>query len=196
MNAEATIVATATEKASAKASAEVVKMTDGREVEFAGKRKLLKESVFNEDGTLQGIRLDFRNGETRFFSIPQTLFYRFAAHGAEQKLGDETAGIDDVDDQVLEVDELINRLNAGDWNVKREGGGMAGTSILLKALVEFSGKTVDQIKEFLKAKTQAEKLALRNHPQVKTIIDRIESEKLAKSAKVDTGALLASLGTA
>lgn len=198
MNTEVSTAAPATNGAAAtsKASAEVVKMTDGREVEFAGKRKLLKESIFNEDGTLQGIRLDFRNGETRFFVIPGALFYRFAAHGAEQKLGDETAGIDDVDDQVLEVDELITRLNNNEWNVKREGGGMAGTSILLKALVEFSGKTVEQIKEFLKSKSQAEKLALRNHPQVKTIIDRIENEKLAKSAKVDTGALLASLGTA
>jgi hypothetical protein len=191
MNAEATAVANEA-KTPAK-SAEVVKMTDGREVEFAGKRKLLKESVFNEDGTLKGIRLDFRNGETRFFVIPDGLFYRFAAHGAEQKLGDETAGIDDVDDQVLEVDELIERLNKGEWNVKREGGGMAGTSVLLKALVEFSGKTAEQVKEFLKNKSQAEKLGLRSHPEVKKIIDRIESEKLAKNAKVDTGALLASL---
>lgn len=172
---------------------EVVKMSDGREVEFSGKKKLIKESIFNEDGTLQGIRLDFRNGESRFFQIPQGLFYRFAAHGAEQKLGDETAGIEDVDDQVLEVDELITRLNAGEWNLRREGGGMAGTSVLLKALVEFSNQPVEKMKEWLKPKSQAEKLALRNHPDIKKIVDRLESEKLAKSSKVDTGALLASL---
>lgn len=173
---------------------EVVKMTDGREVEFSGKRKLLKESVFNEDGTLQGVRLDFRNGETRFFVLPPALFYQFAAHGAEQKLGDETAGIDDVDDQVIEVDELIQRLNNGEWNIKREGGSNAGTSVLLKALVEFiPQKTLDELKVWLKAKSQAEKNALRGHPQIKSIIDRIEAEKLAKNAKVDTNALLASL---
>lgn len=190
MNAEATAVATETK---ASKQPETVKMSDGREVEFVGKRKLLKESLFNEDGTLQGVRLDFRNGETRLFRIPQNLFYRFAAHGAEQKLGDETAGIDDVDDQVLEVDELIARLNNGEWNIKREGGGMAGTSVLLKALVEFTGKTAEQIKEFLKDKSQAQKLALRAHPEIKAIITRLENEKLEKGTKVDTGALLAAL---
>lgn len=194
MKPEEATVATEASKASAR-QAEVVKMTDGREVEFVGKRKLLKESIFNEDGTLQGVRLDFRNGESRLFQIPQSLFYRFAAHGAEQKLGDETAGIDDVDDMVLEVDELIGRLNGGEWNVKREGGGMAGTSVLLKALVEFSGKTVEQIKEFLKSKSQAEKFALRQHPQVKTIIERLEAEKVAKNSKVDTNALLGQLAS-
>lgn len=185
--------AAVTETKTSTRQVETVKMSDGREVEFVGKRKLLKESVFNEDGTLQGVRLDFRNGESRLFIVPQTLFYRFAAHGAEQKLGDETAGIDDVDDMVLEVDELIERLNKGEWNVKREGGGMAGTSVLLKALVEYSKKTPEQVKEFLKGKSQAEKLGLRSHPEIKKIISRIEDEKLAKSAKVDTNALLGQL---
>jgi len=158
---------------------EVVTMQDGRTVEFVGKRKMLKES-FPETGT---VRLDFRNGETRSFVIP----------GAEQKLGDETAGVDDVDDMVLAVDDLIGRLNKLEWSVKREGGGFGGTSVLLRALVEFSGRTAEQVKEFLAGKSQAEKMALRNSAKLKPIVDRLEAEKASKGAKVDTDALLSSL---
>lgn len=170
---------------------EVVKIGD-REVEFVGKRKLIKESLFPEGGLPQ-IRLDFRNGETRLFQVTPELLNRFAAHGAEQKLGDETAGTEDVDDMVLEVDALIDRLNKNEWSTRREGGGMSGTSVLLKALVEFSKKSVEDVKKFLTGKTPAEKMALRNSSQLKPIVEKLEAEKVAKSAKVDTEALLGQL---
>lgn len=174
---------------------ETVKMTDGRVIDFAGKRKLLKESLVTPEGKVQ-VRLDFRNGETRLFTIPDAMSAKFAAHGAEQKLGDEIAGLDDVGDCVLAVDELIDRLYNGEWGVKREANGMAGTSTLLRALVEHTGKTVEQIKTFLAGKTQAEKVALRNNPKIKPIVQRIEDEKAAKKTNVDTDALLGELGTA
>ena len=171
---------------------ETVTMTDGRVVDFAGKRKLLKESSVNADGKVQ-IRLDFRNGETRLFSIPDALLNKFAAHGAEQKLGDEIAGLTDVEDCVLAVDELIDRLYNGEWSIKREANGMAGTSVLVRALVEHTGKTVEQIKQFLSGKSQAEKVALRNNPKIKPIVERIEAEKASKKANVDTDAMLGEL---
>lgn len=172
---------------------ETVTMTDGRIVDFAGKRKLLKESLINADGKVQ-VRLDFRNGETRLFTIPDAMTAKFAAHGAEQKLGDEIAGLEDVGDCVLAVDELIDRLYSGEWGAKREANGMAGTSTLLKALVEHTGKTAEQIKAFLASKSQAEKVALRNNPKVKPIVQRIEDEKASKKSNVDTDALLGELG--
>src|SRR6185369_4077604 len=101
-------------------------------------------------GDRVGVRLDFRNGETRMFEVPAGLLLQFAGHGAEQKLGDETAGVDDVDDMTLAVDELIDRLNKGEWSMRREGTGVAGTSVLMRALVEYSGKSIEQIKEYLK----------------------------------------------
>ena len=170
---------------------ETVTLSDGRKVDFVGKRKMLKETLI-ENGQVS-IRLDFRNGETRTYSIPQDLILRFAGHGAEQKYGDETAGVDDIDDMVLAVDDLDGRIQKGEWSIKREGGGMAGTSVLLRALMEFSGRTAEQVKEFLGSKSQAEKLALRNSPKVKPIVERLESEKAAKGSKVDTEALLGAL---
>ena len=171
---------------------ETITMQDDRIVEFAGKRKLLKESLQSPEGKVQ-VRLDFRNGETRLFTLPDNLLAKFAAHGAEQKLGDEIAGLADVDDCVIAIDELIDRLYNGEWSVKREANGMAGTSVLVRALVEHTGKTVEQIKTFLSGKTQAEKVALRNNPKVKPIVERIEAEKASKGSKVDTDALLGEL---
>lgn len=180
-----------------KSNVEKVKMEDGREVEFVGKRRMLKDSIFEDSTGHPTIRLDFRNGRTVSFRIPEGLLLKFAAHGAEQKLGDEVAGYkeDELDDQVLAVEELIERLNKGEWNVKREGGSMAGTSILIKALVEFAGgsRTVEQVKEFLKGKSQAEKTALKNSPKIKPIVEKLEAERAAKTAHVDTDALLAGL---
>lgn len=180
---------------------ETVTMEDGRAVDFPGKRKLLKESFTNAEGKVQ-VRLDFRNGATRLFTVPDNLMAKFAAHGAEQKLGDEIAGLKgeggkeaDIDDAVLAVDELIDRLYNGEWNQRKEANGLAGTSVLIRALVELynGAKTVEQVKTFLKDKSQAEKLALRQSNRVKPIVERLEAEKVAKGSKVDADALLAGL---
>jgi hypothetical protein len=180
-----------------KPGAEKVKMEDGREVEFVGKRRMLKDSIFADGTGHPTIRLDFRNGRTVSFKIPEALVLKFAAHGAEQKLGDEVAGYkeDELDDQVLAVEDLVKRLEKGEWNVKREGGAMAGTSILIKALVEFAAgsRTAEQVKEFLSGKSQAEKVALKNSPKIKPIVEKLEAERAAKTAHVDTDALLAGL---
>ena len=100
---------------------------------------------------------------------------------------------------VLAVDDLIERLVKLEWNVKREGG-MSGTSVLIKALVELSKKldetveaATERVKAFLKDKKPAEKAALRNSAKVKPIIDRLEADKLAKAEKVDTDSLLSQL---
>lgn len=172
----------------------VVTMDDGRQVEFAGKRKMLKDSIINEDGSIQ-IRLDFVNGETRLFTLPVALVAKFAAHGAEQKLGDEIAGVVDVDDCILAIDEITDRLTAGEWGVTRAAGnGIAGTSVLARALVEHSGKDMATIKVFLQGKTQAQKIALRNNPSIQPIVLRLEAAKI-RTAKdpIDTESLLADL---
>lgn len=174
-----------------KTEVESVDMSDGRKVDFAGKRKMLKDSII-ADGKV-GVRLDFRNGQTRSFIVPAELQDQFAAHGAKQKYGDETAGLEDIDDMIGAVDELDVQIQAGKWREERTGGSFAGTSVLRRALVEFSGKTDEQVKAFLEGKSQAEKLALRGAAGVKDIVARLESEKQAKAAKVDTQALLATL---
>lgn len=184
-----------------KTEEEVVTMRDGRLVTFAGKRKMLKESLVDDSGRV-AVRLDFRNGETRTFVIPESLMLKFAAHGAEQKLGDETAGATDLDDMILWVDELMGRLSQGEWSAAREGGGgVSGVSVLIRAIMEASGKTAEQIKGWLEAETKRLNIskqqlttALRNSKSLKPIVDKIEAEKAAKTAgSVDAEALLGGL---
>jgi hypothetical protein len=177
---------------------ETVKMDDDRVVDFPGKRQLLKSASINAEANSVQVRLDFRNGETRLFTVPQSLLLQFAAHGAEQKLGDEIAGLKDpatgqeasIEDKVLTIDSLMERLERGEWNERREGNGMAGASVLIRALCELRGKSVEEVKAFLAPKTHAEKLALREVPAVKAIVQRLEAEKAAKRPRVDGEALL------
>lgn len=198
-----------------------VQMSDGRTVGFTGNRKLLKETLIDEsklvlDGNTLMVqagavstRLDFKNGETRTFAVPLVLFAKSAGHGSEQKLGDETAGEKDVDDMVIAVDDLIDRLTKGEWTQVREAGGFAGASVVVRALMEVSGKTQEDVKAFLQKKLDAavakgEKLSRKElydsfrveGTKTGEIIRRMEAEKIAKNAKVDADKALAELGTA
>jgi hypothetical protein len=168
-----------------------VKMDDGRVVDFPGKRRLQKETWADENGL--HVRLDFVNGETRTFTIPESLIDICALHGAGQKLGDEISNVDDIDDAITAVDELMDRLNAGDWAMKREAGAAKGGSILAKALAELSGKSLADAKSFLSKKSQAEKLALRRTPSLLPIVQRLEAEKATKGKpgeQIDASGLL------
>lgn len=174
-----------------------VRMEDGRDVAFAGKRKMIKNTTVNTETGEIVVQMDFVNGQTRYYNVVSSLMTRFAAHGAEQKLGDEIAGVTDVEDCVEAIDQLLTRLDKGEWNVQRESNGMGGASILARALVELTGRTRAQISEFLADKTQAEKIALRANGKLKAIVERMEAERKANSKKekpqIDSDALLEGL---
>lgn len=179
----------------------LVEMQDGRTVEFVGKRKLNKNFTISDEGFDLTVTLDFISGESREFKISanDTLFARLAAHGALQKLGDEVAGLEDVEDQVIAIEDLTERLSKGEWGAERkrgEGNAMAGLSVLAKALVQTSGKSPEAVREFLKGKTNAEKLALRDNPKLKPIIAELEAKKKQKPKEnsIDSDALLGELG--
>lgn len=172
-----------------------VTMEDGRIVDFAGKRKMQKTPINDPEKGI-GVRLDFVNGQTRDFYITEALLHRFAVHGAEQKLGDEIAGVDLVEDCVAAVDELIDRLYNGEWTVKREPNALNGASILAKALVEVSGKDVAHVRSYLSKLDAKQKLALRSNKDVAPVVARLEAERDAKKKPkegLDTEALLAGL---
>lgn len=179
-------------------------------------KKLIKDHYFDAEGHPH-VELFFRSGEHRDFRLPESLLLKFAAHGAEQKLGDNVAGTPDVDDMVVATDSLLARLHKGEWSAEREGG-FAGTSVLMKALTIYRlrkdgihapspdadaetktayttafAEKIAKVKEFLADKDQNSKLALRGSPQLKPIVDELEAEKLSKAGKVDTDALLAAL---
>lgn len=171
---------------------ETVQMEDGRSIDFAGKKQILKHYETLESGRVQA-RLDFRNGKVVTIILPESLEKTAAGHGLVQKAGDATAGSKDLDDAVEAVLAVKENIEKGDWNARVEGSGFAGISVLAKALVEATGKSPEQVKEFLKQKTPADKIALRNSSRLRPIIERLEAEKATKSSKVNADALLAEL---
>lgn len=208
-----------------KAEVTMVKMLDGREVGFAGKRKVLKDTLIDEskvvvdaDGVYLGngavaVRMDFRNGVTKLFPLNAKLLAKFAGHGGEQKFGDElatsTAEPLSPEDMVLAVEDLNQQVNIdGNWSAVREGGGgFAGASVVVLAIVEASGKTVEAVKAFLQgkldaAKAKGEKLSRKDlydsfrNPTTKVgaIIKRMEEERLMKDSKVNADVALEELG--
>lgn len=203
----------AKEEKAAKPKTEVtqVKMSDGRTVDFAGKRKMLKEVTVGADGSVE-VRFDFRNGESRLVStqgLSAEIQYQALGHGLSQKIGDETAGEADLDDMVVAVDSIIERLTKGEWNSRKaEGDSFSGASVVIKAICEATGKDVDFVKKFLQGKLDAaesagQKLTRKalydsfRAPGTKTaaIIERLEAEKRAKTVgAVKADDLLAELG--
>jgi hypothetical protein len=204
-----------------KAEVADVTMTDGRVVGFAGKRKVVKDTIIDDskitvdgstlmiaDGAV-AVRMDFRNGETRTMPIPLSLLAKFAGHGGEQKFGDELATTADKplseEDMVVAIDDLYAVISGGNWGRGRAcegGGGVSGASIVLQAICEATGKDLATVKAYIQKKLDADKdltrRALYDSFRVATtktgqIIKRLEEAKLAKTAKVDADAELAGI---
>ena len=199
-----------------------VKMEDGRDIDFPASRKVQKEVLIDEakvkvtnDGAVVfqpgavAVRMDFANGKTRTLPLASELLAQFAGHGASQKYGDQLASTKDkpmsLGDMVLAIEELHEQLYVKkDWTTVSEGGGgFAGASIVVQAIVEASGKTLDQVKAYLQkklddAKAKGEKLSRKElydsfrNPNSKTgkIIKRMEEEALSKNSKLDADAEL------
>lgn len=173
-----------------------VTLTTGEVVEFTDRQRTIKTHTL-ENGHAT-VRFAFKNGEVRefLFGKHHDLLMRLAIHGALQKIGDETAGVEDLDDQVAAVDAVITRLEAGNWGAEREAGnGFAGASIVLRAIAEVKGvdaKGAKDIVEGLLAKfaaqgkpvtRQALYQTFRNSGKTAEVIKRLEAEKAAKQAQ-------------
>lgn len=131
------------------------------------------------------ITLAFANGESIQFDtaeLSNEVLAQAMAHGLKQKLADAAAISRDpsngraasIEIKHAAVKEVFNRLLAGEWNKRREGGGNTG-GLLFRALCEmYEGrKTPEQIKEYLATLSDKEKAALRKNPRVAEVIDRL-----------------------
>jgi len=188
-----------------------VTMSDGREVSFPGDRKAQKEVFFDAETGTFGVRINFVNGkfvETKSSDLSREIVLQLAAHGLSQKKGDTYAALKDADDMHLAADEMRTQLVAGDWGRQREAGdSMSGASVVIRALCEVTGKSVEDIKAFLQGKLDAAKAANTKlsrqdlyasfrKPGTRTaeVIERLEREKAAKATGADANAMLAELG--
>ena len=196
--------------AKTKTEYEKVVMTDGREVNFPGKRQLSKEITIDIEAQTVSVRFDLRNGDT--FTVkgseldPET-YLQALGHGISQKVGDAAAGTPKLDDTAIAIEDMVGRLKKGEWAAPREAGdSFAGAGLVVRAVAEATGKSIEFVKEFLskkleKAKAAGEKLTRNDlyasfrNPESATgkIIEKMEREERAKATKVDSSALLAEL---
>lgn len=191
------------------ATIEKVTMEDGREVAFAGTRKMNKTHEPQSDGSVSA-RVDFRSGQTVTVHITPDLqtpdglsvLLLAAGHGLVQKLGDEAAGAKSEDDAIEAVSSLATRLERGEWYAPSEGGsGFSGSGTVVRALMEHTGQPQEKVREFLEKKLAAlqadaeakgEKAptraamyqSFRRHAKIGEIIARMEKEKADKATPV------------
>ena len=197
-----------------------VKMEDGRDVQFPGKRKVNKSTVIDESKVVvegntitfeEGavcVRMDYRNGATRLYSPPISLYAQFLGHGEEQKYGDELASPADKplseDDMVIATDDLHAEISQGKWGKGRAagGGGVSGASLVVQAIMEAAGKDLATVKAYLQKKLDGDKDLTRRAlydsfrvagTKTGVIIKRLEEAKLAKTAKLDADSELANV---
>ena len=143
----------------------------------------------SDDGVESGVKLAFANGNelTLAFGVLSADIQRAAMiHGLKQKLVDAAAISRDtttgkaatIETKYEAVKDVYDRLIAGEWNKRREGGGATG-GLLKRALVElYAGrKTAEQIEEWLATKDDKAKAALRKEERVAAIIERLRLER-------------------
>jgi len=173
-----------------------VTLTTGEVVEFTDRQRTIKTHDLHDGNAT--VKFAFKNGEVRTFSFDKhaKLLMRLAIHGALQKIGDETAGVEDIDDQVAAVDAVIDRLEKGEWGAERTAGdGFAGASIVIRAIAEVKGVTPQEAKDFIERTLEKYKAAGKpitrqalyasfRAPGSKTapVIARLEAEKAAKAS--------------
>lgn len=206
--------ATGNGAAASKTVYEEITMKDGRKVKFPGKRQIDKTVTPDEAGKTVGVRFDLRNGDSITLNSSELslgIQLRALGHGLSQKIGDEAAGVTDVDDIGIALTEMVDRLKKGEWHSERAAGdGFSGASIVIKAVGEATGQSADQVKAFLQKKLDASKAAAEasggkvkaltradlyasfRNPNSKTgkIIARLEAEKIAKGQKVSADDIL------
>lgn len=94
---------------------------------------------------------------------------------------------------------VIERLNAGEWSMRGQGGGQP-SGVIFRAYEEWvqgqaakknvEAPSSEKIRSIYDAKTRAEQLALRNVSAVAKIIERLKSEAGGEKTTVDAAALL------
>lgn len=153
-----------------------------------------KTVLFADDGHAYGV--EFTNG-TDSFRVTETDFneatYAHAvAHGIAQKIGDAAAlskGATDAEKWAAMI-AMRDQITGpdGEWNRRAEGAG----SILVRAVAEWSGRPIADVKKELDAADAKLRAAIAKMDEIKPIIARIEAERpVPVEAKTAAAAYLA-----
>jgi hypothetical protein len=168
------------------------------------------ETIRTEAGRPIGLRLTFAHGESLMIDqsmLTEAMHAEAVWHGVKQKLVDaaaisrnpDTGRSATTEDKAAAVREVFERIIAGEWNKRREGGAGGNNGLLLSALIRlYAGtKTEAQLREYVDGLTEKEQAAIRATAKVAPIIAAIKAERDAKRGDaIDGDALLAGLDDA
>ena len=120
------------------------------------------------------------------------MLIQLALHGASQKAGDSYASaksatdgtdIDPNDWAMEQCAATIEQLYNDDWSVRRAGGGTTITD-LARALAEVMPEVSESdAAARLADASKEDKAALRSHPQVKAVLERLRAERATAKAE-------------
>lgn len=133
--------------------------------------KMQKKARVMDNGKVQ-IQLQFSDGELIEYILPGKLVAVAAGYGAVRKLGDLANGESDISKLKAEVSSLLANWDHGRW-VNRPP--VSGTSLVMKALMEHTGKSASEVREFLAGKTMKQKADIKKLPEVAAIVARLKA---------------------
>ena len=122
--------------------------------------------------------------------VSPEMLVQLALHGASQKGGDSYASAraqtegTEVDPNQWAFEQCqatIDQIYSGDWSVRRASSGPT-VNDLVRALVEVLGADESDAAERLSDATKEEKAALRKHPAIKAVLERLRAERAAAKA--------------
>lgn len=131
--------------------------------------------------------LDFNDGSramVEFDQLSSDMAHKLMAHGWKQKVVDAAAKSRDPEtgrsaadwEKIEAMKAVAGRILAGVWATVGGGGGVTSEKMfLIRALAEFSGKSMEEAKAFVEGKTKAQQTALAQNAKIKSIIERMRA---------------------
>lgn len=124
--------------------------------------------------------------------VDDAMLTQLALHGASQKGGDSYAGAKSATDGTkidpnewakAECQRVVEQIYAGEWTVRRASGG-PGVTDLARALAEVMPDVTEaEAAERLADASKEDKAALRKHPQIKAVLERLRAERAQAKAE-------------
>lgn len=153
---------------------------------------MAKGTLYTFSASMVGARMDYADGTADAIVWEDTtpeIRAALMAHGWKQKVADGAAIPRDTEtgrsattaEKIAAMRAIAARLASGLWNAAGGGGGgqSSAKALLIRAMAEFSGKTIEQAREYIESRTKTQQAALAVNPRIKPIIDRLQEETVS-----------------
>jgi MoxR-like ATPase len=137
-----------------------------------------------------GATMSYADGEVDriiWADLSEEIKLKLLAHGTKQKITDASAKSRDpktgrsvsAEDKIGYMRAVVEQLREGLW--ARSGGGGSGSSeklLLIRALAQFAGKSLEAARDYIDGKSKTEQAALAANPKIRVIIDKMREQTL------------------